>query len=58
MAAGRAYNLINAYVTLHMLRNVHKSTLPVEFFFNGEQEFDLASQQFFQVCLSGLMSSP
>ena len=49
IAAGHALNLANAYVALHMLRNVHNSKLPVEIFFNGEQEFDLPSQQLFEV---------
>ena len=48
IAAGGPLNLANTYVTLHMLRKVHGSSLPVEIFFNGEDEFDLKTQQLFE----------
>lgn len=49
IAAGGPLNLANAYVTLHVLQEVHKSSLPIEVFFNGEAEFDNKTQQFFKV---------
>ena len=54
MSAGGLQNLANAYVTLYMLKAVHQSTLPVEIFFNGADEFDVQSQQFFQVSLAAV----
>ena len=49
MAAGGPIPLANAYVALHMLRNVHNCSLPVELFFNGTQELDWPTRIFFTV---------
>jgi hypothetical protein len=51
IAAGGPIPLANAYVALHMLRNVHKCSLPVEIFFNGTQELDWSTRIFFTVHL-------
>jgi len=58
MAAGGPIPLANAYVALHMLRNVHNCSLPVELFFNGTQELDWPTRIFFTVRTSNPLLPP
>lgn len=51
MAAGGAVPLTNTYIALHMLRNVHNCTLPVQIYYNGTGELDTGTRLFFEVYL-------
>lgn len=57
IAAGGLVPLTNTYSTLYVLRHVHKSSLPVEIYYNGIAEFDHQMQAAFQVRISVMKSA-
>ena len=57
MAAGKAMRLGNAYVTLRVLRDHMHSNLPVEIWYLGTEEMDVATKAGLEVTRS-LSHSP
>lgn len=49
IAAGGPIPLTNTYVALHMLRNVHNCSLPVQIYYNGTSEMDVGTRKFLEV---------
>lgn len=58
IAAGGAVPLTNTYVALHMLRNVHNCSLPVQIYYNGTAEMDVRTRTFLEVRLTTYRFKP
>ena len=58
MAAGKAMRLGNAYVTLRVLRDHMHSNLPVEIWYLGTEEMDVATEAGLEVTRSLSHSPP
>ena len=52
IAAGGAVPLTNTFVALHMLRNIHNCSLPVQIYYNGTSEMDAGTRLFLEVGLT------